>query len=189
MNSAIEILSPDKFSLFSVREIVESRERAFSETRMTAIDCVDDLVSDEYKPKIVSNVTFMFTLWLLRYLDESVLTSKFINGQRDILSSELEEFADEDIEDYCRRMGMHLDFDVEREIFSTVRNADLTKNSLAILITTSLFAYTMPLSTGWYESLYFSPLILVLFLMKVSKGTENISRSTSKSMFMPILRQ
>ena len=129
MNSAVEILSPDKFGLSSVREIVESREHALSETRMTAIDCIDDLVSDEYKPRIVSNVTFMLTLWLLRYLDESVLTSKFINGQRDILTSELDVFADEDIEDYCHRMGMHLDFDVEREIFSVPFDTFIRNNT------------------------------------------------------------
>lgn len=117
MSSTVEILPADRFGLPRVKEIVESPDPALSIVRRTAIDCIDNLVSDEYKPSIFSNQIFMFTLWLLRYLDENVLISRFINAQRDILTDELSGLENEDVEDYCNRMGMNIAYDVESEVY------------------------------------------------------------------------
>lgn len=117
MSNVVQILSERDFNFPLVREIVSSNEPDFATIRRKAIDCIDDLVTDEYKPSIITNRAFMLVLWLLRYFDESVISSKFINAQRDILSERLSKLSNEDIEEYCKTIGMPVSYDIDLDVF------------------------------------------------------------------------
>lgn len=117
MNGVIRVLPEKEFNLPLVREIVISEEPRLIGFRRVAIDCIDNLASDEYKPAIIGNVEFMFILWLLRYFDENVISSRFINAQRDLLEDQLAGLQEEDIEEYCVRTGMPVSYDLETGIF------------------------------------------------------------------------
>ncbi|MEM0156396.1 MAG: hypothetical protein QW597_07355 [Thermoplasmataceae archaeon] len=118
MNDVIRVLPERDFNLPLVREIVISNDRKLIAIRRNAIDCIDNLASDEYKPAIIGNVEFMFILWLLRYFDENIISSKFVNAQRDLLENQLMGMQEEDIEEYCVKTGMPVTYDVETGIFS-----------------------------------------------------------------------
>lgn len=106
-------IDPDR-----VMSILRSNDSEASKTRSEAETFISRSVSDNPPTTGVSTDAFMLSLWMLSAIDESVLTARVVNQQRDYLEIASRNSDPEDLEEYARKNGLNISYDVEDSLFS-----------------------------------------------------------------------
>ena len=105
INILLSSNDPDSGRLrrIAMRLIIE----AMDDTEIREVTAINDLGS------------LPLSLWILKYIDEPLLTSRAINHSRDLLERFLtsERLHAEDVPDYARRYGVEMEFSDEDNLF------------------------------------------------------------------------
>ncbi len=116
-----ELIIPDD-RLFTdperVTSVLSSNDINSSRTRSEAQDFIARSVEEKPSAAGISVEAFRLVLWFLAAIDESVLTARVINQQRDYLEKMLGRTDPEDLEIYAERAGLSVRYDLEEKIFT-----------------------------------------------------------------------
>lgn len=100
-----------------VRRILLSNDSEASQIRKEAQEFISDSVEEKKVLKNISTNSFKIALWFLSAIDESVLTARVINQQRDYLENALRHELGEDVEEYALKSGLIIDYDLDEDLF------------------------------------------------------------------------
>lgn len=118
------LILPDSRSFSNssiVRQVLTSYDAVSSQVRSEAEDFISRTITENSESTGtggISNDAFRMVIWFLAAIDESVLTARVVNQQRDMLEKAAGKEDPEELEVYCRKIGLDVGYDVEEEIFS-----------------------------------------------------------------------
>lgn len=102
----------------SIEKILLSNDSDSSRTRKEAERFISGSVEEKGVTGGISTEGFKLAVWILAAIDESVLTARVINQQRDYLEKTLGKENPEDLEEYAAKVGIGITYDVTDRIFS-----------------------------------------------------------------------
>lgn len=116
-----ELIIPDE-TLFtdsdSVVSVLRSNDINSSRTRAEAEEFISRSVEEKQGALGLSLEAFRLSLWFLAAIDESVLTARVVNQQRDYLENAVRKSNPEDVEEYARKAGLNIFYDLEEAVFT-----------------------------------------------------------------------
>lgn len=115
------LIIPDEKSFTKPSEIefiLNSNDSSASRIRNEAEEFIARSVEERGISPGIGNDAFRLALWILAAIDESVLTARVINQQRDYLENSLRKENPEDVEEYAGKVGIGVTYDVTDGLFS-----------------------------------------------------------------------
>lgn len=128
------LIVPDERSFTDpdgVRRLFLSNDSVASQTRKEAEEYIFACVEEKQNARNISTDSFRISLWFLSAIDESVLTARVINQQRDYLEKALTREFPEDVEEYAFKTGLNIQYDVNEGLFM-VPMEDFLRNTRRI---------------------------------------------------------
>lgn len=125
------LIVPDERSFTdpdSIRRLLLSNDSEASLTRKQAEEYIMTSVEEKPISRNISTDAFRVSLWFLSAIDESVLTARVINQQRDYLEKALTREFPEDVEEYAFKTGLNIQYDVNEDLF-VVPMEDFLRNT------------------------------------------------------------
>lgn len=101
-----------------IEELLRSNDSRASRIRKEAEEFISRSVEETGSTVGIETDSFRLALWILSAIDESVLTARVINQQRDYLEKALNKVFPEDLEAYAQKAGTGISYDVEDGLFS-----------------------------------------------------------------------
>ncbi len=99
---------------YRVSKIISSQDSASAELRDRCISLVSSVITGDDSPRIsISQDFVLLLLYILRSIDENLLSVRIANMLRDTVQRSVAIGAPEDMESYCSRMGLDMTFDPE----------------------------------------------------------------------------
>ncbi|MCL4337201.1 MAG: DNA primase large subunit PriL [Candidatus Thermoplasmatota archaeon] len=107
----------------SISRILSSFDPTSSKIRSHSVKLIIEAMGNEERKEVSAIddlICLPLSLWLLRYVNEHVLTSRVINHARDIVEDFLSasSLAPEFVPDYARRYGVPIQYSDEDEVFT-----------------------------------------------------------------------
>ncbi len=107
----------------SISHILSSFDPTSSQIRRHSVRLIIEAMGNEERKEVTAIddlICFPLSLWLLRYVNEHILTSRVINHARDILENFLSasSLAPEFVPDYAARYGVPIQYSEEDEVFT-----------------------------------------------------------------------
>ncbi len=106
----------------NISPLLDSNEEADYRTRKNAYELILGSLTEgaDHGIRYPDDLScFPLTLWILRYINENILTSRTINFVRDFIERYLESNAvsDEEMEEISREFSLTIDYDIENDCF------------------------------------------------------------------------
>lgn len=101
-----------------IDDLLKSNDSIASRLRNEAELFISRSVEEKGSPMGIETGSFKLALWILSAIDESVLTARVINQQRDYLENALKKVGPEDLEEYAGKAGIGISYNVTESIFS-----------------------------------------------------------------------
>lgn len=101
-----------------IERILKSNDSSASKIRKEAEQFISRSVEERGNSPGIGTDAFRLAVWILAAIDESVLTARVINQQRDYLEGSLRKENPEDLEEYAEKTGIGISYDVTDGLFS-----------------------------------------------------------------------
>ncbi len=101
-----------------VERLLRSNDSVASRLRKEAEEFISRSVEEKVNSPGIATDSFKLALWFLSAIDESVLTARVVNQQRDYIENALRKENPEDLEDYASKAGIGISYSVTEGIFS-----------------------------------------------------------------------
>lgn len=119
MPTSLIILDEEAFTnRADIESLLKSNDSISSRLRKEAEEFISRSVEEKAGPMGIETGAFKLAIWILSAIDESVLTARVINQQRDYLEKSLNRVIPEDLEVYAGKAGIGISYNVTDELFS-----------------------------------------------------------------------